>query len=164
MRIGIISDSHGKSQRLRAAIDTLKQEGAEAFVHCGDIGSVDCLEALASNEVPVYAVAGNMDRRVQRLATEAVRLGIEFGWEVVEVPLGDGRYLVAAHGHDEDILGELVAGEQFPYVCHGHSHEKRDERYGPTRVINPGALHHAKPYTVAILDTDTDELRHIPVE
>jgi hypothetical protein len=164
MRIGIISDSHGKADRLRAAVGALSREGVEALVHCGDIGSVECLELLASNGRPVYAVAGNMDRHVQQLAEEAVRLNVAFGWEVVEVPLGGGQYLVATHGHDEDILGELILGQQFPYVCHGHTHQQRDECLGPTRVINPGALHHARPYSVALLDTDADELRHIPVE
>ncbi|MFP3937048.1 MAG: metallophosphoesterase family protein [Phycisphaerae bacterium] len=163
MRIGIISDSHGKADRLREAVQALSREGAETVVHCGDIGSAECLEVLASNGARAYAVAGNMDRKVQRLAHDATRLGVEFGWEVVEVPLGDGQYLVATHGHDEDILGELILGQQFPYVCHGHTHEKRDECFGPTRIINPGALHHADPYTVALLDTDSDELRHIPV-
>lgn len=163
MRIGIISDSHGKAERLRSAIDALSRHGAQALVHCGDIGSVDCLELLADSGVPAYAVAGNMDRKVQRLAIEAKRVGVAFGWEVVEVPLGDGQYLVATHGHDEDVLGELVIGEQFRYVCHGHTHERRDEFRGPTRVINPGALHHARSHTVALLDTEADELRHIPV-
>ena len=37
-----------------------------------------------------------------------------------------------------------------------------DERIGPVRVINPGALHHPRdPHhpTVALLDTGTDDLQ-----
>jgi len=116
--------------------------------------------------VPVYAVAGNMDRRVGELADEAERTGVHFSSEVVEVPLGDDRYLVVTHGDDEAVLEELIRGEQFPYVCHGHTHRIRDERIGRVRVLNPGALHHYKePHHpgAILLDTDTDRLDWIDV-
>ena len=96
------------------------------------------------------------------------RVLLRFFWDDmdipgVEVPLGDGEHLAATHGHRETILDGLIGGQQFPYVCHGHSHRVRDERIGRTRVINPGALHHAKVHTIAMLDTDTDMLEHIIV-
>ncbi|HIA72082.1 MAG TPA: YfcE family phosphodiesterase, partial [Phycisphaerales bacterium] len=43
-------------------------------------------------------------------------------------------------------------------IVHGHTHEKRDEMVNNTRCINPGALHHAPVYTVAVLDTSSDSL------
>ena len=49
------------------------------------------------------------------------------------------------------------------YLCHGHTHTALDARRGKTRVINPGALHRAAEYTVALLDTDTDTLTFYPV-
>jgi len=163
MKIGIISDSHGKAERLRAALEVLARRGVEAVVHCGDIGSVACMELLGSAPVPTYAIPGNMDRHVERFAATASRSGVTFAWEVVRVPIGDNEYLVATHGDDEDILGELINEQQFRYVCHGHTHNRRDERIGKVRVINPGALHHAKRHTVAVLDTDTDKLEHIVI-
>jgi hypothetical protein len=163
MKIGIISDTHGQAGRMKAAMEVLASRGVQAVVHCGDIGSAKCLELLASCGVPAYAVAGNMDRHVEDLELAAQRCGVNFAWEVVEVPIGGRRHLAATHGNDARVLGELVAGGQFPYVCHGHTHARRSERIGTVRVINPGALHHAHPRTLALLDTDADTVEHIVV-
>jgi putative phosphoesterase len=147
-------------------MECLAKAGVDAVVHCGDIGSVKCLQALARAEAPVYAVAGNMDRHLEELAAEAAALSIRFSPRTVEVPLGDGQYLVATHGHREDLLRELIGGGQFPYVCHGHTHRRRDERVGDVRVINPGALRHGRcgrHPAVVVLDTDRDELTVIEI-
>jgi putative phosphoesterase len=166
MRIGLVSDSHGKVDRLGRAMECLAAVGVDAIVHCGDIGSVKCMQALAAAGVPAYAVAGNMDRHLDDLAVEAATLGIRFSPRTVEVPLGDGQYLVATHGHREDVLRELIGGGQFPYVCHGHTHRRRDEHVGDVRVLNPGALRHPRcgnAPAVMLLDTDRDELTVIAV-
>ena len=164
MKIGIVSDSHGKAKRLRAAIDALAERGIDALVHCGDIDSPQCLEMLGETGVPAYAVAGNMDRKLDVLGETARKSGVKFSSEVVEVPLGNGEYLIATHGNDDRVLGELIADEQFPYVCHGHTHRFRDERRGRVRIINPGALAHPKGPrhpTAVLLDTETDTLERI---
>ena len=166
MRIGIVSDSHGKTRRLRAALRLLAERDVDAVVHCGDVVSVECVEALGAFGRPAYVVLGNMDRRGQRLHDAAERAGVNFAWEVIEVPLGRRQYLVATHGDDPSVLAGLVAGEQFPYVCHGHTHRVRNERLGAVRVINPGALCHPRghhPATVAVLDTEADSVETVEV-
>lgn len=163
MKIGIVSDSHGKSDRLARALDLLIERGAEAIVHCGDIGDDRCMRTLGQTGMPTYAVSGNTDRHTPFLPEVAASAGVEFHWEVIAVPLGDGRHLAATHGHDPQLVDELLAGQQFPYLCLGHSHQVRDQRSGQTRIINPGALHRATPHTAALLDTDTDSLEFIEV-
>lgn len=166
MKIGIVSDSHGKAARLAEALEVLVARGAEAVVHCGDVGSVECMQRLGSAGVPTYAVAGNMDRHVDVLAVAAAECGVNFSAEVVVVPLGKGKRLAAAHGENKNVLDELIDGGQFPYVCHGHTHRASSERVGKTRVINPGALVHSRDPrrpTVALLDTETDAVEHIEV-
>lgn len=166
MKIGILSDSHGKAKRLRAAVAALVERGAERIVHCGDVGSPGCIEVLGAAGVEACAVAGNMDRRPGKLAAAAERAGVVFAIDSVEVPLGDGRYLAATHGHREGLLDELVAGGEFAYVCHGHTHRVRDERVGRVRVINPGALRSSRDPgrpTVALLDTASDSLEFLDV-
>ena len=167
MKIGIVSDSHGKSERLNAAIIAMKRSQVEAIVHCGDISDPDDIDRLAETGVAVYVVAGNMDHRVSRLREVAEKRGVHFSSEVLEVPLGDGCHLVATHGHDQRVLGELIADQQFGYVCHGHTHCRRDERIDKTRVINPGALCHPKRPPVpsaAILDTGSDTLDWLEID
>jgi putative phosphoesterase len=163
MRIGIVSDTHGDANRLSHALKIFSHHQVQAIVHCGDVGSIRCLRLLANAAPNVYVVAGNTDRHVDELADEAESLGINFAAEAVHVPLDDGKALVATHGHDENLLGELIADRQFHYVCHGHSHMIRDEGVNGVRVINPGALHRAKVHTVAVLDTVSGVLEHIVV-
>jgi putative phosphoesterase len=164
LKIGILSDSHGHLERLAAAVAALQTAGAEAIVHCGDVGSLECLEALAVATTPCYVVTGNIDRHyVKALAEAAAGHGLCFHEQVITVPLGDGRTLAAVHGHDEALLKQLVAGGQYAYVCHGHTHKVADTRADHVRIINPGALHNCHPYTVAVLNTDTDALQVIPV-
>jgi len=167
MKIGIASDSHGRCDRLKAALEAFAGRDVDAVVHCGDVCGAKCMELLGRCGMDAYVVAGNMDRHVATLAQAARQYGVNFAWEVIEVPLGGGEHLVATHGNDEQILGELIADQQFPYVCHGHTHRQRDERHGRTRVINPGALWHPRqPHrpTAAVLDTETDRLDWIELE
>ncbi|HUS91030.1 MAG TPA: metallophosphoesterase family protein [Phycisphaerae bacterium] len=165
MKIGILSDSHGRLDLIREALRIFAFNGVDAIVHCGDVGPGECVDALAEAKAKakVYVVAGNMDKHVEDLATRCKAGDIEFATEVVRVPLGDGRFLAATHGDDEQLLGELIAEKQFAYVCHGHTHKHRDDRADGVRVINPGAMQHTKVHTVAVLDTDTDMLEHILV-
>jgi putative phosphoesterase len=163
MIIGILSDTHGDTTLLAHAMEVFSHHEVHAVVHCGDVGSLECLRMLAGAEPKAYIVAGNTDRHLQELSDEARQLGAAFASEIIQVPLGDGRALAATHGHDPELLGELIADRQFPYICHGHSHRIRDDRVEDIRVINPGALHRAKVRTVAVLDTETDVLEHIIV-
>jgi len=167
MIIGIVSDSHGRHDRLAAAIKALRDRHVEIVVHCGDVVDSQSILMLAASAENVYVVAGNMDRHAHDLAAVAAGYGVHFAWEVAEVPLDKGRCLVALHGHDESVLGEMIADGQFPYVCHGHTHRFRDERIGDVRVINPGALQHPRGHhapSVAVLDTATDTLERIDID
>lgn len=167
MIVGILSDSHGRARILRRAVDILVGRGAEVIVHCGDFSKIACLDPLAEAPVQTYAVAGNMDRHILAdLPHAAAQRGVTFHPRTVEVPLGDGRFLVALHGHDEHLLEELVLGGRFPYVCHGHTHRADDRRIGSVRVICPGAL--ASPQgrrdlTCALLDTAADTVELLVV-
>ncbi len=156
MKIGIVSDSHGAVAILRRALAMLAERGAEAIVHCGDVGSGECITALGETDLPAYAVAGNMDHHPGRLQTQADAENVHFSLDTILVPLGDDKYLAAIHGDDSRAMAELLEQGRFDYLCHGHTHQPRDEKIGRTRVINPGALRHAHPPTAAILDTNAD--------
>lgn len=163
MKIGIVSDSHGKTNRLRKALAALAERGAEAIVHCGDVGSRDCIAALAEADLPAHVVAGNMDRNLRRLAAEARRAGVHFEEDTIVIPLGGKGSLAVTHGNRGEALEQLLAGGRFAYVCHGHTHERRDERIGSTRVIGPGAITGRSP-TAALLDSDADTVEFLRVE
>jgi putative phosphoesterase len=167
MRIGILGDTHGKTKKLTKALEMLKQNDAQAIVHCGDILSAGDVSLLGGFAGPAYLVAGNMDRHAAgSLAKSAEAAGVTFAADFLAVPLGDGKHLAVTHGHREVLLDELIRGGQYAYVCHGHTHHRRDERYGPTRVINPGALYHTRDRqgeSVCLLDTQNDTVEFFKI-
>jgi len=67
----------------------------------------------------------------------------------------DGKRVAVIHGDDGKLLQRLILSQDYDYVLHGHTHQKREVKSGRTRVINPGALHRAAEKTVALLDVGT---------
>ena len=166
MIIGLVSDSHGLADILEKAIDILIARGVQAMVHCGDLGSAQCIVALGRSALPSYAVSGNMDRHLDRLSQTAGECGVDFNEKVIELLVGPDARLAATHGDDETLLKALILSSNFRYVCHGHTHRIRDERIGQVRVICPGALRrpkHPRHPTAAVLDTDSDSLEYLAV-
>jgi uncharacterized protein len=166
MRIGILSDSHGRTILQATALDALVQRRIHALVHCGDLGSPDCLQQLSSLGLPAYAVLGNVDHDAGDLTEIATGCGVLLGRKTIVIPLAAGRSAAATHGNDELLLRELIEGGRHAYVFHGHTHRVRDDHIGRVRVINPGALHNSRDPghpTVAVLDTLTDVLEVIDV-
>jgi hypothetical protein len=159
MKIGIIADSHGHAQRTIAAVELLRSDGAQTLVHLGDFETLDVIDALAGFDA--HIVFGNCDWDVRSLTDYARGLGLS-----VDHPMGrldlDGRRVAFTHGHIERLIRQALA-DRVDYLLHGHSHELRDERVGPTRIINPGALFRAQRYTAATLDLARDELKIMDV-
>lgn len=121
--------------------------------------------AGGSSSVPtvdVYLTFGNVDWDHASMARYAEHLGMTVAHPLGRIALPGGRTLAYTHG-DSGRAMQQALDEQVAFLCHGHSHRTRDERIGPTRVINPGALFRAKQYTAAVLDTDDDDLAFFTV-
>lgn len=160
MKIGILSDTHNNLPATRAALELFRAEGVRRLYHCGDITAAPVVMLFVGWDV--HFVWGNVDHdrtdvemALRRLGLAAPRLELRFTL--------DGHACAMTHGHMG--LDSLIASGQFRYVFHGHTHTRRDELIGSTRVINPGALGGRRPEdrSVAVLDVDTDTLRFLPV-
>ena len=66
------------------------------------------------------------------------------------------------HGHMRSDRLRVLA-EHPAYLLFGHAHYTIDSRDGPLRRINPGALHRADEFTVALLDLESDDLRFLRI-
>ena len=160
MILGILSDTHDRLARTIKAVAILKSAGAEALVHCGDVTTPSIVAECGI--VPSYFVFGNndYDEPGLRLAIEAVGgVCLERGGEIT---LG-GRRIGVTHGDSTREVNRLLQADP-DYLLFGHSHRRHDERRGTTRWINPGALHRAPDWTVAVLDLDADRLTFLNVE
>lgn len=160
MRLGILSDTHDELARTRVAVQILRDEGAAALIHCGDLTSPPVVEAMAV--LPCWFVFGNHDAdTVPALRLAAAEFGpICLGWGGV-VELG-GRLIGVTHGHMTTDVRRVLA-DQPEFMMSGHSHLSSDTMVGSVRRINPGALHRADEYTVTVLDLTTGRLQVLRV-
>lgn len=160
MRIGILSDTHDELERTRAAVRMLQDAGAEALIHCGDLASPPIVEACVV--LPFWFAFGNHDSdTVPILRQAAIESGANcLGWGgIVELA---GKRFGVTHGHMTTDVRRILA-EKPDYLLTGHSHIPNDTVVGAVRRINPGALHRADPFTVAILDMLTGDLTFLRV-
>lgn len=155
--IGLLSDSHGQAAATHRGVAALLDKGVNILLHLGDIGSVAVIDTLIVDGIESRLVFGNTDYDREDLKRYARNLGITVDDTAGRLELGNGRQLIYTHGHNPQFLAQALA-EHVAYFCHGHTHQKRDERCGRTRLINPGALSRATEYTVARLDTNEDTL------
>jgi uncharacterized protein len=159
MLLGILSDTHDQVERTRSAVNMLISEGATALIHCGDLTGPEVVHEFS--RAPSYFVFGNCD-----YDREAIRQAIALiGGTCLDcgglISLGGVRIAVT-HGDSSSELKRLAALDP-DYLFTGHTHHVSDIQKGPTRWVNPGALHRAQTWTVALLDTACNLLRVLPV-
>lgn len=160
MLLGIISDTHDKLARTKIAVQMLRDAGAEALIHCGDFVEAHLLTACGV--LPCWFVFGNNDcDSVPELREAADDSGaVCLGWGGV-VDLA-GKRIGVTHGHMTTDLRRVL--DQKPdYLLFGHTHYATEHRENGVRYINPGALHRASEFTVALLDLRADELKWLKV-
>jgi putative phosphoesterase len=158
MRLGILSDTHDRLERTRAAVKLLCDEGADVLIHCGDLTGPEIVVACVV--APAYFVFGNHDADSVPVLEKAISEAgaVCFGWGG-EVTLC-GKRVAVVHGH---IGVRRRLATEPDYLLSGHFHIASDRREGRTRWINPGALDEADEFTVALLDVERDNLQFLRI-
>ena len=148
MRILIISDSHGRNENVKKAIEDAGK--IDALIHLGDVGtSYREIETMA--RVPAYFVCGNTDY-IPELKD---RLILMFG----------GHKIYAVHGHREGVGMGLSAlrynalQNECDIALYGHTHiPYLDENEDDVTILNPGSIslprQDDRKKTYAIIDID----------
>ncbi len=113
MILGILSDSHGRQRRTARAIRLLQTLGAEAFVHCGDLGGKAVLNELTGRRV--WFVWGNTDVARPLLSRYAQQLGLAVPEGIpLRLELA-GRSIAVFHGQEPQFtrLARLIQSERI---------------------------------------------------
>ncbi len=160
MLIGLVSDTHDRTDSMAAAVALLQSRKAEFFIHCGDVGSPAVLDFLAG--LPSAFVWGNCDYDRLGLQRYAAAIGIQCFGAFGELTL-DNKLFALTHGDDPQLKRRLLSEQRHDYLLQGHTHVPQDARVGRIHLINPGALHRANPKTCALLDTTTDTAEFLPI-
>jgi putative phosphoesterase len=160
MRIAILSDTHSRHATVETVLKRIDELGVELILHCGDIEDADTVWLFPGN---THFVFGNCDSERTSLRQAIHGIGATLHEPFGKLEL-DGTRIAFIHSDHRKLFEKLETSGQFDYLFYGHTHIAREHRTGPTRVINPGALHRARPKTFAILDLENGELISIPVE
>jgi len=143
MKIGVISDTHGRFDR---AVDKIFR-GVDLIVHAGDIGKLEIVTQLESI-APVVAVEGNNDsfgeypqERLEQIEGRTILIRHIFG-ELHQLKKKDLEYL----------------RQQSPDVLiFGHSHKPYRANVESTLLFNPGSAgprRFSLPRTVGLMTID----------
>lgn len=166
-RIGLISDTHDNVNNVLKAVDVFNELDLSFIIHCGDIVAPATIKFFKCQEIRF--IRGNCDGDIENIKKIAESLGHRFIGDNLILGVFDKK-LVAYHGTDKKRLEGLIKSQKYDYVLHGHTHKKRDEMIGKTRVINPGAHYYCTENTIAILEikegvkNTEDALRFISLE
>jgi putative phosphoesterase len=160
MRIGLISDTHNEQHKVKLALEKFRQHNVELILHAGDITSTATLKLFT--DFDVWISRGNMDRdrQLAKIASQLFGPGRFATTHELQI---DGATIALLHGDSWTQLESRIKSKRYNYVIHGHTHVPQDEKIGQTRVINPGALGHARWHapTCAVLDLTEHTLEWI---
>jgi putative phosphoesterase len=154
MKIGILSDTHGRLDRTRSAIRLLRERGVELILHCGDIDSPATVRLFT--DIATHFVLGNWDLEPTKLRSAMRAIGAACHGDFGQLRLA-GKRVAWLHGHVRGRRQRLEMSQEWDFVFYGHSHKAEAHRSGRTLVLNPGALHRAKVKTVAVVDVASGE-------
>ena len=159
--IGIISDTHENEEAIKKAVKIFKRKNVDFAVHCGDIVCPPMLEHFKG--LKMKFVYGNNDG--ERTGLNSKSKGLGWGEVADEKEFEhNGKKFYVYHGTKKKKLDAAIKSNKYDHVLTGHTHIKRDERIGKTRVINPGALFRIYPYTIALLDAEKDRLDFVEIK
>jgi uncharacterized protein len=137
MRLGILSDTHDHIGNLQKALQSLRAQDVNTILHCGDVCSPQIVHCM--KDFDVWIAQGNTDHYFSLKDTIVGTFG-EARWARLHRLTFNGYSLAMLHGDNQEVLNDLIRTGEYAYVLHGHTHRKRDDKVGRTRVINPGSI------------------------
>jgi putative phosphoesterase len=161
MHIAILGDTHSRYQTVEQVLEMLKEQKIEFVLHCGDIEDAETVRLFEG--FTTHFVFGNCDseRADLRRAMKAIGASIHESYGDLEL---EGRKIAWLHGDDHHLLRDVERSGHYDFLFYGHTHHAEQHRTGPTLVVNPGALHRARPKSFAVLDLTSGQLQTIELD
>ncbi len=139
VKIAVCSDIHDNLSALEAALEGMREAGADVLLFCGDFNAPFTLKALAEGfPGPVHVVWGNNDGD-KWLLTEIARQcdNVTLHGIFAEIELDTYRVAMVHYVR----LGRALAhADLYDLVCYGHDHDAHQEWVGDTLLLNPGEM------------------------
>ncbi len=161
MKIAVVSDTHSRHATVGRVLAELQARGITTVIHCGDIEDPETV--LFFRGLTTHFVFGNCDgdRDGLRAAMDEAGATLHENFGHVEI---EGRKLAFLHGDDKRLFRDVEHSGDYDFLFYGHTHQAEEHRTGPTRVINSGALHRARPKQFIVLDLPDGLIEQVQVE
>lgn len=127
LKIGVISDTHSKIKKAKKAIDRLLEDGAEFFIHAGDIVETEILDMLETSGKKYIAVYGNNDTHLMQYHEK---------YNLVQEPY----YFKLADTKFKLMHLPFYMNPDTEIVISGHTHYFHSEIKGDTLFLNSGEV------------------------
>ncbi|MFA9372626.1 MAG: YfcE family phosphodiesterase [Poseidonibacter sp.] len=127
MKIGILSDSHFKSDYTKDVIDFLKDKGSEYLIHAGDLCTEENLKLLEESELKYVSVFGNNDSNLLSLVNKYNIRQEPYYFKIKDIKFKLMHMPFYLNG-DSDI------------IIFGHTHIFESDYKNKTLFINPGEV------------------------
>ncbi|HBI45881.1 MAG TPA: YfcE family phosphodiesterase [Planctomycetales bacterium] len=161
MKIGVVSDTHSRHATVSLVLAELQARGVTTVIHCGDIEDQETV--LLFRGLTTHFVFGNCDGDKTALRTAMAEVGATLHENFGHVEIA-GRKLAFLHGDDKRMFHDVEYSGAYDFLFYGHTHQPEEHLTGPTRVINPGALHRARPKQFIVLDLPDGAIEPVEVE
>jgi hypothetical protein len=148
MKILVVSDTHGETDRLFDVLKSVKGH-ISAVIHAGDYEG-DAAEIVKKYpDLPVYAVCGNCDYGKIMPPVKLIELG--------------SKRIFITHGHRYDVnyslmkLAYTAMQNEADIAVFGHTHIPLVEKYEGLTIVNPGSLSRPRggsKNSYAVIDID----------
>jgi uncharacterized protein len=160
MKLAVLSDTHSRYATVGRVRALLRDRGVDTVLHCGDIEDPETV--LLFRGLTAHFVFGNCDGDRDGLRAAMRQAGATLHEDFGHVELA-GKKLAFVHGDDKRLLHDLEHSGTYDFLFYGHTHQPEEHVTGPTRVLNPGALHRARPKRFVVLDLDTGAVEPVEV-
>jgi putative phosphoesterase len=139
MKIGILSDTHKKYKKAKIIIEFLLTDGAEFFIHAGDIVEKEILDLLAATGKRYIAVYDNNDSHLVSYHNQ---------YNLVQEPY----YFKLADTNIKLMHLPFYMTPDTEVVIFGHTHQFKSEFINGTLFLNPGeACGRNKPLSECVM-------------
>lgn len=144
MKICILSDSHDNHAYMASAMQSAKDAGAEAILHCGDVVAAKTLKSVLGFGIPIHVIHGNNlgdNHAMMRVASKSGGLLQYHGMDASLELAGKRVFLV----HYPHYAQAMATTGDWDLVCCGHSHQARIAQIPTVQgnqclLINPGTV------------------------
>jgi putative phosphoesterase len=158
MKVGILSDTHGRADTVAAALAEFRARAVELIIHCGDIDDAETVGAFAG--WTSHFVYGNCDGDQAGIRREIEAIGGTLYDPFGHLELAD-KQIAWLHGDRPGLKHDVETSGHYDYLFYGHTHIAEQHRVGKTLVVNPGALFRARPKACLVLDLPGGEMETV---